>query len=164
MKDDERDDEKVDKASEESVEPETDPEDAAEPEAAASEDDGADKPADASPDPASSPERPLFAQGWPANPELDRLLDAFERGNYAYVRREAPKVAASASDPDVKGAALDLRKRIDPAPLAGILIFVAVGLLVVLAGHYLGKHNPGAPPTVAPASTNAPLQPAPTNR
>ena len=114
--------------------------------------------------PWEAPEKPLFAQGWPANADLDALLAAFERGNYAYVRAEAPKVAERASDPAVKAAALDLRRRIDPAPLAGILIFVAVGLLVVLAGHYLGKHNPGAPPTVAPASTNAPLEPAPSNR
>lgn len=105
------------------------------------------------------PERPLFTQSWPADAELDLLLTAFGRGNYAYVREHAPKVAERATDPAVKAAALDLRKRIDPAPLAGILIFVAVGLLVVLAGHYLGKHNPGAPPTVTPASTNAPLQP-----
>lgn len=112
----------------------------------------------------TEPERPLFARDWPASPDLDRLLDAFERGNYAYVRAEAPRVAERASDPAVKAAALDLRKRIDPAPLAGILIFVAIGLLVVLAGHYLGKHNPGAAPAAPPASTNAPLQPPPTSR
>lgn len=128
----------------------------ADPEASAEPDEPAVPPADL--------EKPLFAQGWPASPELDRLLLAFERGNYAYVRSEAPRVAERASDPAVKAAAVDLRRRIDPAPLAGILVIIAIGLLVVLAAHYLGKHNPGAPPTVAPASTNAPLQPPASNR
>lgn len=147
---------------EESEEQDSKPDEEAgdEPEAQAEEDAADSAKPSAPPDPApTEPEKPLFAQGWPVTPELDRLLAAFERGNYDYVRTEAPKVAKQAEDPAVRAAALDLRRRIDPAPLAGILIFVAVGLLVVLAGHYLGKHNPGAPPTVAPASTNAPLQP-----
>ncbi len=146
-----------DKGDEETDESERDPEAPAEPEPAAEAPEGA----AAAP---VDPERPLFAADWPRSPYLDRLLVAFERGNYAYVRSEAPRVAERASDPAVKTAALELRRRIDPAPLAGFLVIIAIGLLVVLAGHYLGKHNPGAPPTVAPASTNAPLQPPASNR
>jgi hypothetical protein len=110
----------------------------------------------------TEPERPLFTEGWPVSADLDRLLAAFERGNYAFVREEAPKVAARTKNAKVKAAALDLRRRIDPAPLSGILILVGIGILVVLAGHYLGKHNPGAPPAAPTQSPNQPLQP--TNR
>jgi hypothetical protein len=157
MKDDTADTDAAEEADDEPRESASDADASGETEAAA------EAPTEPAVDP-DEPERPLFAQGWPASPELDRLLAAFERGNYAFVRSEAPKVAASANDAAVKAAALDLRRRIDPAPLAGILVIIAMGLLVVLAGHYLGKHNPGAPPTVAPASTNAPLQPPSSNR
>jgi len=110
----------------------------------------------------TEPDRPAFTEGWPASADLERLLSAFERGNYAFVREEAPKVAAQTKNKQVKAAALDLRRRIDPAPLSGILILVGIGILVVLSGHYLGKHNPGAPPAAPAQSTNQPLEP--TNR
>lgn len=90
---------------------------------------------------------PPFARDWPRDPELTRLLDAFNRGNYAYVREAAPKLAEKASDPAVRDAAKSLRRRIDPDPIAGILLLLAVALLVVLASHYLG-HRPDKPPPV----------------
>jgi hypothetical protein len=86
---------------------------------------------------ASKPsERPQFARSFPKDAALDSLVDAFERGDYARVRKEAPELAKSSDDSEVKAAALELRRRIDPDPLALILMFLAVALLAVLASYY----------------------------
>ncbi len=86
-----------------------------------------------------------FARSWPEDPELRRLVEAFSRGNYAYVRENAPRVTERAADPKVKAAARDLRRRIDPDPIAGVLLLVAIGLLVMLAAHYLGHRQESQP-------------------
>lgn len=86
-----------------------------------------------------------FARGWPEDAELRPLVEAFSRGNYAYVRANAAGVAERASDPKVRAAARDLRRRIDPDPIAGILVLVAIGLLVMLASHYLGHRQESQP-------------------
>lgn len=86
-----------------------------------------------------------FARAWPEDPELRPLVEAFSRGNYAYVRQNAAGVAERASDPKVKAAARDLRRRIDPDPVAGVLLLVAIGLLVMLAAHYLGHRQESQP-------------------
>jgi hypothetical protein len=77
-------------------------------------------------------ERPKFLLDYPEDPALERLIAAFESGNYAYVRREAESVAKNASDPAVRDAALELRRRIDPDPLAKYLLALAAALLVFL--------------------------------
>jgi hypothetical protein len=77
-------------------------------------------------------ERPKFLLGYPEDPALERLITAFESGNYAYVRREADGVAKNASDPAVRDAAVELRRRIDPDPLAKYLLALAAALLVYL--------------------------------
>lgn len=101
-------------------------------------------------------ERPAFARGWPDDPELERLLAAFDRGDYATVRRDAPTLAASAASPEVKAAARDLRARIDPDPVAAALVVIAVVLLALVGGHYLGQdHEPApnaTPPKAQPSS------------
>ena len=81
-------------------------------------------------------ERPAFARSFPKDAALDSLVESFTRGDYARVRREAPELARSADKTEVKEAALELRRRIDPDPLALILMFLAVALLVVLASYY----------------------------
>lgn len=78
-------------------------------------------------------ERPRFLLDFPDNPELEPLIVAFESGNYAYIRDNAERVAAAATDPLVREAALELRRRIDPDPLAKYLLLVSVLLLVFLS-------------------------------
>jgi len=60
----------------------------------------------------TSAEGPLleFAKGFPDDPELGRLLGAFEAGDYRTVRDDAPKLAERTKDPRVRAAALDLRR------------------------------------------------------
>ncbi len=77
-------------------------------------------------------ERPKFLLDYPEDPALDRLIAAFESGNYALVRRDAEAVAKAAEDPAVRDAALELRRRIEPDPLAKYLLLIAAVLLVYL--------------------------------
>jgi hypothetical protein len=81
--------------------------------------------------------RPAFARAYPASGELDRLLLAFAAGNYAEVRREAPKLAAATNDAAVRAAAQDLRRRIDPDPTSIYLLAIGVLLLGVVYVWYL---------------------------
>ena len=80
----------------------------------------------------SGMERPTFLLDYPEDPALERLITAFERGNYALIRREAEAVAKAAEDPAVRDAALELRRRIEPDPLAKYLLLIATLLLVYL--------------------------------
>ena len=108
---------------------------------------------------AGEPDVPAFAKGWPNDPALQALLEAFAKGNYAQVRAEAPKLAEQTQDPAVRAAAKDLRRRIDPDPVSSILLLLAVALLVVLASHYLG-HRPDKP---AGPTNEKPPPPQPTS-
>lgn len=83
----------------------------------------------------SSP-KPRFARAFPKDAELDALLAAFEAGDYARVRVEAPALALKTEDEDVRRAARELRKRIDPDPLSLALMGIAALLLLVLSGYY----------------------------
>jgi len=77
-------------------------------------------------------QRPRFLQAFPDNPELVELVRAFEAGNYARVRREAPALAQRTSDARVRAAARELRRRIDPDPALRYILIAALALLVVL--------------------------------
>lgn len=92
------------------------------------------------------PRRPSFASDFPRVPELDALVDAFERGNYARVRTEAPKLAGSAEDPAVRAAAKTLVDRTRPDRLAVGLVAITGVLLVALSGYWImhGKAPPGS--------------------
>lgn len=81
-------------------------------------------------------ERPSFARSFPKDAALDALVEAFARGDYARVRKEAPELVRSSEDQAVKNAAMELRRRINPDPVALILMFLAAGLLAVLATYY----------------------------
>ena len=85
-------------------------------------------------------ERPRFLLEFPADPELQRLVRAFEAGNYAAVRAGAPKLAEQTEDPIVRAAARELRRRIDPDPLMKYLLWVALGLFVFVVWYtYQGQ-------------------------
>jgi hypothetical protein len=85
-------------------------------------------------------ERPAFLLDFPEDPALEELIEAFEAGNYALVRARADDLARGTDREDVAAAALELRRRIEPDPLAGYLLLISALLLVFLvvwayAGH-----------------------------
>jgi hypothetical protein len=88
---------------------------------------------------AAGRERPRFLLGFPQHPDLQRLAAAFEAGNYALVREEAEALAERADTPAVRDAALELRRRIDPDPLAKYLLALTAALLLSLA--YFAYHH-----------------------
>lgn len=98
---------------------------------------------------------PRFAQDFPRHPDLDRLVEAFSRGDYATVRLGAPKLAASTDDDAVKKAAQTLRARIEPDPSSRLLFVFAALLLACLTGWWIAHDGPqgDAAPTKAPSKT-----------
>lgn len=97
------------------------------------------EPDDETPLDAAGRERPRFLLGFPEHPELQRLARAFEVGNYALVRAEAEALAERAESRAVRDAALELRRRIEPDPLAKYLLALTAGLLLSLA--YWAYHH-----------------------
>jgi len=77
-------------------------------------------------------ERPPFLAAFPDDPDLQRLTDAYQRGDYRLVRQDAAALAERTADARVRKAALELRRRIDPDPLARYVIIAAVALLMFL--------------------------------
>ena len=73
---------------------------------------------------------------------LDALVTAFEAGNFAQVRREAPKLAAESGDEAVKRAADVLLVRTKADPVAGALIGIAATLLIVLSAWWIAHGGP----------------------
>jgi hypothetical protein len=83
-------------------------------------------------------DRPPFARSYPRDATLDALVKAFEEGNFAAVREGAPALIEGADvDEDVKRAAGDLRRRINPAPTSVYLWALGVCLLAFLYAYYL---------------------------
>lgn len=70
---------------------------------------------------------------FPEDPELELLIAAFEAGNFAQVRADAPKLAARTQSQAVRGAALELRRRTDPDPLLVGMLCLCILLFVFLA-------------------------------
>jgi hypothetical protein len=94
---------------------------------------------EAAPLDAAGRERPRFLLAFPEHPELARLSAAFEAGNYALVRAEAEALAERTDSPAVRDAALELRRRIEPDPLAKYLLALTAALLLFLA--YFAYHH-----------------------
>ncbi|MFZ5890114.1 MAG: hypothetical protein ACOY0T_03520 [Myxococcota bacterium] len=90
---------------------------------------------------AAGMQRPAFILDFPQDPELDELVKAFEAGNYALVRERAPRLAASAERSDVKAAALELARRIEPDPLVKFLLGVAIALFVAVVAYVYRSHG-----------------------
>lgn len=82
--------------------------------------------------------------GLPRDPELARLAEAFERGDYAFVREGAGRLAKEAERAEVRRAAQDLLRRIEPDPLAVALLVAAVALLAFLSLWYW-SHSHASP-------------------
>jgi hypothetical protein len=105
------------------------------------------EPLPAEPDAAERPlnadgrERPAFLLGFPADPELQRLVQAFEAGNYEAVRVGAPKLAAATESPAVRNAARELKRRIEPDPLMKYLLWVALALFVFVVWYTYQNHS-----------------------
>jgi hypothetical protein len=95
---------------------------------------------------------PSFARDYPRAAELDALVEAFARGDYARVRREAPQLATSSTDARVRTAARELHTRTRPDPLAVVLLALTAALLVALGGFWM-VHGKAPPARPLPAST-----------
>ncbi|WP_437913749.1 hypothetical protein WME73_46175 [Sorangium sp. So ce302] len=80
----------------------------------------------------------------PRDPEIERLEQAFERGDYALVRAEAGRLVKEAERDELRRAARALLRRIDPDPLAVVLLVAAMALLAFLALWYW-SHGHAAP-------------------
>jgi hypothetical protein len=90
--------------------------------------------------------RPAFARDFPRDAELDALVGAFEAGNFARVRVEAPALAKKTEDPEVRRAAEALRARVDPDPLVRWVLVLTLALLVALSVFWITHDGPGAAP------------------
>jgi hypothetical protein len=84
-------------------------------------------------------ERPAFLLRFPEDPELEPVIAAFEAGNYAHVRAAAQKLSEQGQTPEVRRAADELLRRIDPDPLMKLFLAVAIALLLVVVAYgYMG--------------------------
>jgi hypothetical protein len=86
-------------------------------------------------------ERPTFLLDYPSDPELERLVQAFELGNYAYVREHAPLLAEKGKEPRVRAAAGELARRIEPDPLVKLLLAMSLALFLALALWAFATHG-----------------------
>ncbi|WP_394851215.1 hypothetical protein [Pendulispora rubella] len=93
---------------------------------------------------------PSFARSFPRNGALDDLVRAFASGNYRKVHDQAPELASRATDPAVRDAARVLLERLQPDPLAKIILLAAVMLLAVMATWWIteARSHGGAGPHV----------------
>lgn len=94
---------------------------------------------------------PRFAGAFPRHPELDALVVAFARGDYATVRARAPELAKN-EDAEVAKAAKLLRERVEADPTAKLLFVFTAALLAFLTIWWIGHDGPshGKPATPAP--------------
>lgn len=90
---------------------------------------------------ANGRERPKFLLDFPDDPALQRLVRAFESGDFATIRADAHALAEKSEDPRIRDAALELRRRIDPDPLIKYLLLASVLLLGFLVLYvYTHRH------------------------
>ncbi len=106
----------------------------------------------ASPDPTDNPERAAsdapdgepasrlpFLDGFPEHEGLSRAVSAFENGNYAEVRKLCQELLEREEDTEVRRAATELLRRIEPDRLVVAILwasFVLLGIVILWAyGH-----------------------------
>lgn len=90
---------------------------------------------------ASGRERPRFLLDFPEDPQLEALIDAFEAGNYQQVRELAPALIENGRSPEVRSAARELRRRIEPDPMLKYLLLATVLLLAALVWYAYAHHG-----------------------
>lgn len=93
--------------------------------------------------------RPAFAEDFPRAPDLDAMVEAFVRGDYAAVRRIAARVQSANGSEDVKRAARSLVDRTGTDPLA-VGLLVLTGVLLVVLTAWWWRFNGPAPTTPRP--------------
>jgi hypothetical protein len=86
-------------------------------------------------------DRPRFLLKFPEDPDLEALMAAFEAGNFAAVRDDAPRLIERTERPEVKRAAEELLRRIEPDPLVKFLLGVAVFLFVAVVAYVYYAHG-----------------------
>jgi len=81
--------------------------------------------------------RPAFAQNYPSDARLQKLLQAFQAGNYAYVREQVRTRNRDIETEAVARAMQDLVRRTQPDPLALWLFGGAAGLWLIITAWAL---------------------------
>ena len=87
---------------------------------------------------------PAFALRFPEDPALAALVAAFEQGDYARVRREAPALVQQTDSAEVRKAARELLKRLEPDPIA-VYLLAGAGLLLAFLALWYWAHPHVAP-------------------
>lgn len=85
-------------------------------------------------------ERPRFLLSFPHDPQLEPAIAAFEAGNYARVRELTPPLLEHDSE-EVRRAAAELRRRIEPDPLMKYLLLAVALLVGALLLYAYGTHG-----------------------
>lgn len=88
------------------------------------------------------PRRPAFTKAFPRTPDLDDVVGAFARGDYARVRSQAIRLEQSTSDADVRKAARMLFDRTRPDPIGVALLIIAALLLGTMALWWMAYGKP----------------------
>jgi hypothetical protein len=88
------------------------------------------------------PRRPAFAKEFPRTADLDDVVAAFARGDYASVRAQAIRLEQASPDPIVREAARVLFDRTRPDPLAVTLLVIAALLLATVASWWMAHGRP----------------------
>jgi hypothetical protein len=86
---------------------------------------------------------PAFARGFPEEPRLGALVQAFACGDYARVRREGRVLAKSAETNEVKSAAQELVRRTEADPLMTLLLLLTFLLLGFLSLYWIARAGRG---------------------
>jgi hypothetical protein len=87
---------------------------------------------------------PAFARSFPEDAALQALVAAFEQGDYARVRREAPALVQQTDSAEVRKAARELLKRLEPDPIA-VYLLAGAGLLLAFLALWYWAHPHVAP-------------------
>jgi hypothetical protein len=88
------------------------------------------------------PRRPAFAKEFPRIADLDDVVAAFARGDYASVRAQAIRLEQASPDPIVREAARVLFDRTRPDPLAVTMLVIAALLLATVASWWMAHGRP----------------------